>query len=119
MRSSSAMTIAASSMSWNFTASRVRSSVATTRSSAPSACSSRRPSSVTNCVRVGISAELAADVLLGAAIGGRGEDLVGRAELHELAVEQECGPVGDARGLLHVVRDDDDRVAPLEVLDEL
>ena len=43
----------------------------------------------------------------------------GRRVLDELAEQEERGGVRDARGLLHVVRDDDDRVLPLELLDEL
>ena len=43
----------------------------------------------------------------------------GRADLDELAVEHERGAVGDARGLLHVVGDDHDRHALLELVDQL
>ncbi len=39
---------------------------------------------------------------------GRGEQLRRRAELDQLAVQQEGGEIADARGLLHVVGDDDD-----------
>src|SRR4051812_41370999 len=65
------------------------------------------------------STELARYVLLRAGVLGRREDPLRRAELDELAVEHEGRLVRDARGLLHVVRDDDDRVALLELLDEL
>ena len=39
-----------------------------------------------------------------------GEYLRRLAPFNELAQVEEGGPVGDARGLLHVVRDDDDGV---------
>src|SRR3954447_17862970 len=64
-------------------------------------------------------AELPRDVLLRARVVGAGEDLVGRPDLDELAVEQERRRVRDARSLLHVVRDDHDRHAVLELVDEL
>src|ERR1700759_1193030 len=115
MRSSSAITICASSMSWCSSASSVRSSVETTRSSPPSAWRSSVSSSSWNCVRpwkwLTRSAELAGHVALGALVVGVGEDVLGRAALDELALEQEGGLVGDARGLLRVVGDDDDRYA--------
>ena len=50
---------------------------------------------------------------------GRGEDLVGPVALDQLAEPEEGRHVGDARRLLHVVRDDDDRVAALELVDQL
>ncbi len=56
-------------------------------------------------------AELAGDIFLGSRVGGFGEDLLGRSDLDELAVEHERRAVGDARGLLHVVGDDHDRDA--------
>ena len=40
-------------------------------------------------------------------------------ELDQVALVEEGRVVGDARRLLHVVRDDHDRVAPLELLHEL
>src|SRR3954447_22514576 len=55
-------------------------------------------------------AEPASDVVLGASIARRGENLVGLAELDQFAQIHEGGLVGDARGLLHVVRDDGDGV---------
>src|SRR5215204_1116017 len=130
MRSSSWMTMAASSMSRWCSASSVRSSVATTRSSAPSACSSSRVSSSWKCRRwdSGMSdalPELAGDVVLGALVVGVGEDLVGLAVLDDGAGpvpalvaqldREERGHVGHARGLLHVVRDDHDRILALEL----
>src|SRR4051812_25899252 len=65
------------------------------------------------------SAELARDVLLRAPVVGRREDLLGRRVLDELAAEHERRAVGNARGLLHVVGDDDDCVAELELRDQL
>src|SRR3954451_25140814 len=123
MRSSSLTTIAASSMSWCWNASSVRSSVVTTRSSAPSACSSRRWSSSWKWARpvpaISPSAELPRHVLLGAGVARVGEDLVGLGELDQLAGEHERRLVGHARGLLHVVRHDHDRELALELVDEL
>src|SRR3954447_3158255 len=111
--------MAASSTSWRMSASSVRWGGAVTRSSPPSACSWSRFRSATKWVRVAISAELAADVLLGPAIARLGEDLLRGRELDQLPVEHERRPIGHARGLLHVVGDDHDRVALLEVADEL
>src|ERR671933_77409 len=123
MRSSSWMTICASSMSRCSSASIVRSSCSTTMSRPPIAAPSIRASSSWKCWRVVATraslAELARDVLLGPGVARRGEDLLGRRVLDELAHEHERGRVGDARGLLHVVGDDHDRVALLEVLDEV
>ena len=62
---------------------------------------------------------LPGDVALGALVLGVGEDLVRRPVLDQLAVEHERGRVRDPRGLLHVVRDDHDRVALLELVDQL
>src|SRR5437868_214873 len=70
------------------------------------------------------SAEAAGHVILGPPVGGCGEDLRGRVVLDQLAEPlslvaardgEERGHVGDTRGLLHVVRDDDERVLALEV----
>src|SRR5215211_6570441 len=118
------MTSSASSMSRCSSASMTRSSCWTTRSRPPSAAVSRRSSSSWKWTRwpcgtvTCLSAELARDVLLGALVVGRGEDLLRRRILHELADAlglvgaqvdgEERGAVGDARRLLHVVRDDDD-----------
>src|SRR5947209_18327345 len=65
------------------------------------------------------SAELPGHVALGALIAGPGEDLVRLVVLDHLAVEHEHGGIRDARGLLHVVGDDHDRVALLELVDQL
>src|SRR4051812_34162672 len=111
-------------MSWCSSASSVRSSVVTTRSIAPSAWSSSRWSSSWKCARpvpamAAPLAELPGDVLLRAGVGRVGEDRARLGELDELAREHERGLVGHARGLLHVVRDDDDRVVLLELVDQL
>src|SRR6266705_5271249 len=65
------------------------------------------------------SAEPAGDVVLRASIARRGEDLAGLVELDQLAEIHEGGLVGDARGLLHVMGDDRDRVALGQLLDQL
>src|SRR3954464_14441444 len=116
------MTIVASSTSWCCSASSARSSCSTTRSSPPSALSSNEASSAWKLCRWSCptrSAELPGDVLLRALVVGRREDLLRRPVLDQLAVEDEGRGVGDARGLLHVVGDDDDRHAVLELVDEL
>src|SRR6202162_3275025 len=65
------------------------------------------------------SAEPAGDVVLGAAIARRGEDLVGFVEFDQLAEIHEGGLVGDARRLLHVMGDDSDGVVLRKLLDQL
>src|SRR5258708_4425130 len=52
--------------------------------------------------------KLASDVILGARFPRRGEDLLGGPVLDQLSHIEERGGIGHARGLLHVVRDDDD-----------
>src|SRR5258708_4776590 len=64
------------------------------------------------------SAEPAGDVVLGASIARRGEDLVGLVELDQFAEIHERGLVGDAGGLLHVVGDDGDRIVFRQFLDQ-
>src|SRR4051795_13325440 len=118
------MTIAASSTSWWRTDSIARSSDSTTRSMPPSALLSSAWSSWWKWTRrsamvPAASAELAGDVLLRARVLRAREDLLRRAELDQLAAEHERRLVGHARGLLHVVGDDHDRVALLELVDEL
>src|SRR3954470_23450659 len=123
MRSSSAMTSEASSTSWCSSASRTRCSVAETRSRPPSACtSSLRSSSWNSCRDSGTPTdlpELPGDVFLRPAVTRIREDLLGLVELDQVAAQHERGLLRDARRLLHVVRDDDDRVALLELGDEL
>src|SRR5215211_3986244 len=132
MRSSSEMTMPASSTSWCSTVSTARSSAVATMSSPPSAIRSRLASSSWKCVRVvAVSLiveplpDLARHVGLRPWVAGVGEDLCGLVELHHpagavllLVVEldgEEGGLVGHARGLLHVVGHDHDRVVALEL----
>src|SRR5215217_8437909 len=82
------MTIEASSMSWWCSASSVRSSALTTRSSAPSACASSACSSCRKWIRAGDSAisplaDLAGDVVLRALVLRVGEDLAGGGVLDD------------------------------------
>src|SRR6266536_6366183 len=66
-----------------------------------------------------LSSEPPRDVVLGGLRALKREDLVGAIMLHEAAEHEEGGVLGDPRRLLHVVRDDCDRVVPLQVVDEL
>src|SRR6266540_4323765 len=59
------------------------------------------------------------DVVLGDFLARVREDLVGAVVLHEAVEHEEGGVLGDPRRLLHVVRDDRDRVVPLQVVNEL
>src|SRR5690349_1629578 len=114
------MTIDASSMSWCSSASSVRSSVRTTRSRPPSACTSRSRNSSWKCCRppVGTNGSLpesSADVVLSLLLAGVREDLLSRVDLHQvtglaraLDVEEGRHVAGAAR-LLHVVGHDHDR----------
>src|ERR671914_468826 len=126
IRSSSEMTMLASSTSWCWTVSIARSSALTTMSRPPSACSSSLASSSWKWLRVvsDTLADLAGDVSLRARVGRVGEDLVGVVELDDAAAPvlldveldgEEGRLVGHAGRLLHVVRDDHDRVVALEV----
>src|ERR1700704_1900658 len=142
MRSSSAITIWASSTSWWLSASSTRSSCSTIRSRAPSARVSSSFSCCWKCKRpegcaevaapAGPSAgptvpspdpsalaELSGDIFLGSRVVRFGEDVLRRSDLDEPPVEHEGGPVGDASRLLHVVRDDHNRHALLELIDQL
>ena len=56
------------------------------------------------------SAEAARDVVLCALVGRIGEDLGRVTHLDKLAEVEEGRALGDARGLLHRVGDDDDAV---------
>src|SRR6202161_321510 len=64
------------------------------------------------------STEPAGDVILRASIARRREYLVGVVEFDQLAEIHEGGLVGDARGLLHVVGDDRNRVVLRQFLDQ-
>src|SRR5215212_9271966 len=117
MRSSSAITSAASSMSCCSTASIVFSSAWPDISRPPSAWVSSSASCSRKRWRVSIGialSELAGDVLLGLLVLRVGEDLLGLAHLDELTrltarldVEERRVVAGPA-GLLHVVGDDHD-----------
>src|SRR6185312_16280759 len=65
------------------------------------------------------SAEPPRDVILGFLAGRRLEYLLRPVELHKLAHQEEARIVGDARGLLHVVRDDHDGAAVRDGQQEL
>src|SRR5690606_38567987 len=65
------------------------------------------------------STESTGDVALGLFLGGIGEHLSGLAELDELAQVHECSVLGHTSRLLHVVRDDQDRYAILQLGDQL
>src|SRR5918999_1377730 len=75
------------------------------------------------------SSEPARDVVLGALVGGVGEDLRRLVVLDEDPAAprslvrdpdaEEGGHVRDARGLLHVVRHDHDRVLALQVVHQV
>src|SRR3954468_12541115 len=63
-------------------------------------------------------AEPAGDVVLGASIARRGENLVGFVELDQFAEIHEGGLVRDARRLLHVMGDDGNGVVLRQLLDQ-
>src|SRR6266481_2808170 len=63
-------------------------------------------------------AEATGDVIFGLFFAGVCEDFHGWSELDEFAEIKERGEVGNATGLLHVVRDDYDCVLRLERLDQ-
>src|SRR5258707_5538588 len=65
------------------------------------------------------SAEAASDIGLCALVPRRGENRFRRAELDQLAQVHEGGEVRDARRLLHVVGDDDDRILLFQLVDQL
>src|SRR6185503_18706695 len=63
-------------------------------------------------------AEAAGDVVLGVLLARPHADVAGAAELDQVAEIHVGGEVRAARRLLHVVRDDDDGVVGLELVDE-
>ena len=107
------MTIGASSTSWCWSASIVRSSEATTRSRPPSACSSRSLQLLLEVLprAAGPSAELPGDVVLGALVPGFVKIWSVGPNSTSSPGQHERRRVRHARRLLHVVRDDHDRVA--------
>src|SRR5947208_8831796 len=120
MRSSSAITSSASSMSRCTRDSSARRRELETMSRPSSVWRSSRASSFWKCARApGISAELPGHVLLRPVVARIREDVPGRGVLDELAGEHERRGVGDPRRLLDVVRHDHDGVALLELVDEL
>src|SRR5207248_3003688 len=86
-----------------------------------SSAATRRRSPATSGGRVssGSLAELSRDIFLGARVTRSSEDLLCRVDLDELPAQHERRAVGHPRGLLHVVSDDHDRHALLELLDQL
>src|SRR6476661_8085158 len=71
------------------------------------------------CIMSLRSAIAARDVILSAPFARIGEDLGRLAIFDELAEVEERRPLRHARGLLHVVRDDRDRVAATQFVDQL
>ena len=65
------------------------------------------------------SAEAARNVSFGVFVFGIGEDLGRVAELFQFAAQKEAGLLGDAGGLLHVVRDNHDGVLLAQVFHQL
>src|SRR5512141_1613339 len=65
------------------------------------------------------SAEPARDVVLRDLLPGVREELVRPVVLHEAAEHEERGEFRDTGGLLHVVRDDHERVVALQLVDQL
>src|SRR5688572_13093391 len=65
------------------------------------------------------STESSGNVVLGLFPARLHEDLVGHAELHHLAQVHVGGVVRNPRRLLHVMRDDEDRHALLEIVNQL
>src|SRR5437762_10381967 len=71
------------------------------------------------CLCMSLSAEAARDVVLGELFARAREQPERIADLDETPLHEEHGAIGDARGLLHVVRDDDDGIPALELQDQL
>jgi hypothetical protein len=67
----------------------------------------------------GSAAGASGDVVLGARIAGIGEDLFGRAALHQFAEVEEGGLLRDPRRLRHRVGDDDDAVLAAQLVHQL
>src|SRR5919109_152909 len=63
--------------------------------------------------------ESAGDIVLGQLLARCREDLLRAVELDELAEPEEGRVVGHARRLLHVVRDDHDRIVLFQVVNQL
>src|SRR5689334_5875327 len=122
MRSSLSITITASSSSRLTTASIAWSSALLVSSSVESVSSSSSWSWSWKSVLMFSVISLpkpSSDVVLRPVVGRVGEDLVGGRELDQLSVQHERGRVGHARGLLHVMGHDRDRIARLQLADQL
>jgi hypothetical protein len=65
------------------------------------------------------SSESPGDVRIGSLFAGTRKDLICRSELDELPRIKESSVIGRARGLLKVVRHDDDRQLLFQLVDEL
>lgn len=63
--------------------------------------------------------ESAADIILGPNVRRIRKQLIRVIELYHFAVQEEGGLIGNPSRLLHIVRDDDDAVIYLQLLDEL
>src|SRR6185312_5706876 len=121
MRSSLSTTITASSVSRLTTASIAWSRAVLVSSSVESVSCSSSSSWTWKSVRiseVGLP-KTTRYVVLGPLVARVREDLVRRSKFDKFAVEHECGAVRDPGGLLHVVGDDRDRVARLQLTDQL
>src|SRR6266545_6119396 len=95
---------------WSSTSPPMASSVCFSASSSSWKCRVMGPSAL---------AEPAGDVVLGLLLARIGEQLARHTELHQLAQEHESRVVRYARRLLHVVGDDDDGVARLQLEHQL
>src|SRR5689334_25259445 len=121
MRSSLSTTITASSVSRLTTASIAWSRAALVSSSVERVTCSSSSSWSWKSVRmseVGLP-KPAGDIVLRPFVARVREDLVRGSKFDKFPVEHECGVVRDPGGLLHVVGDDRDRVARLELADQL
>jgi len=59
-------------------------------------------------------AEVPGDVALGLFVLGFGKQIAGAAEFDQFSLEEKHGVIGKPRGLLHVVRDNNDRVLAVQ-----
>ncbi len=71
-----------------------------------------------NCRRSTFSSEAARDICLCSRVRGCGEELPGRREFNQLAVQHKRRGIADAGRLLHVVRDDGKRARRLQLEQE-
>jgi hypothetical protein len=66
-----------------------------------------------------LSTEPAGNVIFCAFIAGVGKYLMGGIKLDHAAIQKEAGLLCDAGSLLHIMRDNDDRVLRLQLEDEV